>query len=256
MAGGGWISPSSSSTDKCGSFSWSGKLCTWLRSTSGKCRHIARPPPSPPFCSLFRSTSGRSRQRRSTSRCRRGPECRRCPTWGSSRKNWASSRSRPNPSWTAPCARDCKVSAGSCTSCARCLASSQCCWWALEMLRRIDPSGCLRPRGRKANASSKSAPYTIRSFRGIYTLASSRSKRAKGKQKRGIFSSTVHSMGFRQQMLIKSLVCASARSLNRDTTIRYRAAHFRLLGILGDLFIGEENAQNWTGRRETIKTVH
>ena len=164
--------------NKCGWFSWSGKLCTWLRSTSGKCKRSARPPPSPPFCSLGRSTSNRSRRRRSTSRCRRVPASRRCPISSSSRRNWANSRSRLNLSWTEPCARDCKASTGSCTSCGRCPASVPCCWWGRAKLRRNDPSNCRRRRGRTAISSSRSAPYRSRSFRDICTPVSSPSKRA------------------------------------------------------------------------------
>lgn len=166
------------SIDKCGWFSWFGKLCIWLRNTNGKCRRIVPPPPSPPFCSLFRSTLDRIHRRRSTSRCTHGPAFQRCPISDSFRKNWASSRSKRGPSSTALCAQDCTVSIGSCTSFGRCPASVLYCWLVRETLRRSDPSNCHQQPGRKEAASNRCAPYTSRSFRDICILVSSLSKRA------------------------------------------------------------------------------
>ena len=136
------------------------------------------PLPSLQFCSRDRSTWGHNRPHRSMSRCKRDPASPWCPIWDSSRRNWASSRSRPDLFETELYDRDCTVSAGSCTFCDRHRGHVLYCWLKLVMPRRTGPWGCHPPHGRRVVASSKCALCTIPTFRGICIPGASLLKRA------------------------------------------------------------------------------
>lgn len=191
-------------------------VCTWPRSTSGRCSYISPPRTWSPCGTLGRSTWGHSRRHRCSCRCRRARVYRECPTWGSFHRSPVKAQGTLNPSPPGICDLGCEgaVEIGIGLFVAPCVAPHRFaalappgpCWASWPATRhRNDPSTRRPQSGSSAASSSKSWLCTNPTCRDTYIPAASPFAHAGNKTTQSTSRSLIYSIIGRSIMMSKYL---------------------------------------------------